>query len=285
MQAEQFTDPLTFHGEGPMWWPERQKLFWVDMLAGDVLSCDADGTAITRRHVGTVAAFLRPRTNGGWAVAVEREIITADTVDGKFSSSGEQWSDPGVRMNEGGCDPQGNLWFGSMAYSKAPGAGKLYRMTPAGEVSVVFEDVTISNGLDWHPDGTRAFYNDTPTRRIDTFDWDGTQVTNRRPFVEIQDSYGQGNPDGLCVDSEGGVWTALWGGSAVHRYSPDGRLDEVVEVPAQQVSACTFGGADLDELFITTSQEDVPADQVGQAGAVFRAKVGVRGQHVRPFAG
>lgn len=282
MQAEQFTDPLTVHGEGPMWWPERQELFWVDMLAGDVLSCGADGTGITRRHVGTVAAFVRPRTNGGWAVAIEREIITADTLDGEFTSSGQQWNDPGVRMNEGGCDPQGNLWFGSMAYSKAPGAAKLYRMAPAGEVVVVFEDVTISNGLDWHPDGTRAFYNDTPTRRIDTFDYDGTQVANRRPFAEIQ---GEGNPDGLCVDSEGGVWTASWGGSAVQRYGPDGRLDEVVEVPAKHVSACTFGGANLDELFITTSQEDIPADELGPAGAVFRAKVGVHGQFVRPFAG
>ena len=282
MQAEQFTDPLTFHGEGPMWWPERQELFWVDMLAGDVLSCHADGTDVTRRSVGTVAAFLRPRTNGGWVIATEREILSADTVDGPFTSSGEQWSDPGVRMNEGGCDPQGNLWFGSMPYSKSPGAGKLYRTTPAGKVTVVFEHVTISNGLDWHPDGVRAFYNDTPTRRIDTFDFDGTQVTDRRPFAEIR---GEGNPDGLCVDSEGGVWTAVWGGGAVHRYDPDGRLGEVVEVPAKHVSACAFGGADLDELFITTSQEDVPAAELGQAGAVFRAKVGVRGQQVRPFAG
>lgn len=282
MQAEQFTDPLTFHGEGPMWWPQRQELFWVDMLAGDVLSCRPDGTGITRRHVGAVAAFVRPRTDGGWVIATEREIVTADTVDGPFTSSGEQWSDPGVRMNEGACDPEGNLWFGSMAYSQAPGAAALYRMTPAGEVLVVFGSITISNGLDWHPDGIRAFYNDTPTRRIDTFDFDGTQVTDRRPFAAIQ---GRGNPDGLCVDSEGGVWTAVWGGSAVQRYGPDGRLDEVVEVAAKHVSACTFGGANLDELFITTSQEDIPADELGQAGAVFRARVGVRGQHVRPFAG
>jgi sugar lactone lactonase YvrE len=282
MRAEQFTDPLTFHGEGPMWWPQHQRLFWVDMLGGDVLHCRSDATDITRRHVGKIAAFLRPRTNGGWVVATEREILLAESVDGEFMSTGEQWTDPGVRMNEGSGDPHGNLWFGSMAYDQAPGAAALYRMTPDGAASLVFDHVTISNGLDWHPDGVRAFYNDTPTRRIDTFDFDGTQVTDRRPFAEIQ---GDGNPDGLCVDSQGGVWTAVWGGSAVQRYGADGRLDEVVELPVPHVSACTFGGADLDELFITTSQQDVPPDQLGVSGAVFRAKVGVKGQPVRAFAG
>lgn len=281
MKAEQFTDPLAFHGEGPMWWPERNRLSWVDMLRGDVLSCALDGDAIERRHVGSVAAFTRARRDGGWVVATEREILRSPTLDGPLTAMGEQWSDPAVRMNEGGCDPWGNLWFGSMAYDQTPGAGRLYRMSPDGQVSVVFEHVTISNGLDWHPDGSRAFYNDTPTGQIDTFDFDGSAVTNRRRFARVDG----GGPDGLCVDSEGGVWTAVWGGSAVHHYSPAGQLDGVVDVPAVNVSACTLGGPALQTLFITTSRQGLAADDGSPAGAVFRTEVGVAGQPGRAFAG
>ena len=282
MRAEQVTGPVAYHGEGPVWSERWGGLRWVDMLAGDILYLAADG-AIDRRHVGTVAAVLRPRRQGGAVIGVERGFALED-ADGTLEYLGELWSDTHVRMNEGGCDPDGRFYCGSMAYDQRPGAGALYRLDPDGSVHVVLENVTISNGLEWSPDGSRAYYTDTPTQRIDVFDYDGDSgLTGRRPFAEVPAE--AGGPDGLTVDEEGGVWVALYGGGAVRRYTPEGVLDEVIEVPAKQVTACTFGGSDLDQLFITTSREGLGDGDDPLAGSLFRSAVGVTGLRVREFAG
>src|SRR5690606_25596705 len=154
-----------YHGEGPVWSENWGGLRWVDMLAGDVLSLEEDGS-VGRRHVGRIAAALRPRRKGGAVIGTERGFVLEDSHGG-LRSLGELWSDPGVRMNEGGCDPHGRFYCGSMAYDKRPGAAALYRLDPEGSVDVVLENVTISNGLDWSPDGSLAYYADTATSRID----------------------------------------------------------------------------------------------------------------------
>jgi sugar lactone lactonase YvrE len=171
-----------------------------------------------------------------------------------------------------------------MAYDRSPGGGALHRLDPDGSVHVVIKDVTISNGLDWSPDGTRSYYNDTETHRVDVFDYDGRAgLSSRRPFVEIPAEHGR--PDGLTVDADGGVWVALNNGGIVQRYTAEGRLDAVVEVPARKVTACTFGGSRLDQLFITTSREGLAAHEDRLAGSLFVAHVGIAGQTVRAFAG
>src|SRR4051812_13090769 len=281
MRAEQVTGPVAVHGEGPVWSDRWGGLRWVDMLAGDILSLAADGT-VARRHVGDVAAALRPRSGGGAVIAVERGFALGGAA-GPLTPLEPVWPDPGVRMNEGGCDPDGRFWCGSMAYDQRPGAAALYRLDPDGQVHRVLEGVTISNGLDWSPDGSLAYYDDTATHRVDVFDYDtNAGLSGRRPFVRLPD---EGNPDGLTVDAEGGVWVALFGKGVVHRYTPAGVLDVVVEVPTPQVTACTFGGPGLDQLFITTSREGMASGDDPLAGSLFRADVGVPGQPVREFAG
>ena len=281
MRAEQLTGAVAHHGEGPVWWPDGSGLRWVDMVAGDVLTLGSDG-AIARDHVGDVAAVVRPRRAGGAVIAVERGFVLED-ADGTRTVLDPVWSDPGIRMNEGGCDPDGRLWCGSMAYDQAPGAASMYRLDPDGSVQAVFGDVTVSNGLEWSPDGTLAYYNDTATHRIDVFDYEREAgLTGRRPFVELS---GSERPDGLTVDGEGGIWVAFFGGGQVRRYDAGGRLDEVVEVPTPQVTACTLGGPDLDQLFITTSRQGMQPDDDPVAGALFRVDAGVRGRPVRDFAG
>ncbi len=281
MRAEQLTGPVAHHGEGPVWSAGWGGLRWVDMLAGDVLSLDADGT-VRRRSVGEVAAALRPRRGGGAVIAVERGFVLED-ADGTLTALDPVWSDPGVRMNEGGCDPDGRFYCGSMAYDQRPGAAALYRLDPDGSVRTALEGVTVSNGLDWSPDGTLAYYDDTATHRTDVLDHDpATGLGARRPFVRHGDDE---SPDGLTVDAEGCVWVAFYGAGVVRRYRPDGRLDGVVEVPAAKVTACTFGGPDLGELFITTSREGLePGDDPG-AGSLFSVRPGVRGLPAREFAG
>ena len=279
MRAEQLTEPVAYHGEGPVWSERWGGLRWVDMLAGDVLSLAGDGT-VGRRHVGEVAAAIRPRSRGGAVIGVKRGFALEDG-DGTLTCLDELWTDDSVRMNEGGCDPDGRFLCGSMAYDQRPGAAALYRLDPDGSVRVVLEGVTVSNGIDWSPDGSRAYYNDTATHRVDVFDYDReTGLTSRRVFAQVE-----GRPDGLTVDALGGVWVALSDRTAVHRYSPEGKLDEVVEVGARKVTACAFGGRELDELFITTSREGLEAGEDRAAGSLFRVAPGVRGLPVREFAG
>jgi len=234
---------------------------------------------VTRRSVGTIAAALRPRVGGGAVIGVERGFVL-EAPGGELTGLGELWDDPGVRMNDGGCDPAGRFYCGSMAYDHRPGAGALYRLDPDGTVEVAMRDVTISNGLEWSPDGSRAYYNDTATGEVSALDAD---LTARRTFARIASD--DGAPDGLTVDAEGGVWVALYGGSAVHRYTPSGALDAVVELPVTKATACTFGGPDLRTLFITTSREDLPDDEQPEAGSVFACTPGVAGLPARTFAG
>jgi sugar lactone lactonase YvrE len=282
-QAEQITPPVAHHGEGPVWWVGWGGLRWVDMLAGDVLSLAPDGQ-VSRRHVDRVVAAMRPRAAGGSVFAVERGFAL-DAGDGSpLRHLGELWSGADVRFNDGSCDPHGRFYCGSMAYDEAAGRGALYCLEPDHTTRLMFSGVTVSNGLEWAPDGSRAYYVDSPTQRIDVFDYDaGSGLTNRRTLVEIPTA--SGAPDGLTVDAEGGIWVALWGGRAVHRYGPDGRLDAVVPVPVSHVTACTFGGSQLDELFITTSRSGLgPADEP-RAGALFRVAPGIRGLPARTYGG
>ena len=290
-RAEQLTDRITYHGEGAVWFPGPGRdggiLHLVDMLAGDVLTLLPDG-GVHRRSVGTVAAVLRPRTGGGAVVADEHGFLVADAdaLDpsglGQFRRLAQAVDDDTIRLNEGNADPAGAFYCGSMAWAKTAGRGTLYRLDPDGSVTTVLTGVTISNGLGFTPDGHTAYYVDTPTHRIDAFDWDAEHgLHDRRPFVAVD-----GNPDGLVVDAEGGVWVALFGGGAVHHYGPDGTLSEVVEIPgAEQVTSVTLGGPAMDRLFVTTSREDLPDDAWPAAGAVFTAPAGVRGQAPLPFRG
>lgn len=281
MRVEQVTDPVAYHGEGPVWSPRWGGLRWVDMLAGDLLFLNVDG-GVVRRHVGSVVAAVRPRRGGGAVLGVERGFALEDP-DGSITYLPALWSSTVVRMNEGGCDPDGRFYCGSMAYDQRPGAANVYQLDPDLTVHTVLTAVTISNGLEWSPDGSRVYYNDTATHRISVFDYDShSGLTNRRTFAEIPDG---GSPDGLTVDSEGGVWTAIADGGSVHRYAPDGVLDEVLEVPARKVTACAFGGERLDELFITTSREGLQDGEDPLAGSLFRARSQVTGLPVREFAG
>ncbi|WP_017605812.1 SMP-30/gluconolactonase/LRE family protein [Nocardiopsis alkaliphila] len=279
VRVEQVTEPLAYHGEGPVWSPAWGGLRWLDMLAGDVLSLAGDGT-VTRRHVGEVVAAVRPRKGGGAVLAVERGFAL-EGADGTVTTLEPLWSGEDVRMNEGGCDPEGRFYCGSMAYDLTPGAGSVYRLDPDGSTRTVLESVTISNGLEWSPDGSRAYYVDTVTDRIDVFDYDSERgLSGRRAFVDVA-----GGPDGLTVDREGGVWVARSGGGSVHRYTPQGVLDEVVRLPVTKVTACAFGGPDLDRLYITTSREHLAPDVEPEAGALFACTPGVQGLPVREFAG
>jgi sugar lactone lactonase YvrE len=278
VKATQVTDPIAEHGEGAFWDAVGQRLLIVDLLKGDVLSV---GSSVVRNHVGAVAAALRARQSGGFVVAVERGFALVDATFSSVETLPQVFDSPLIRMNDGGCDPQGRFYCGTMAYAETPGAGVLYRLDSDGVVDTVLTDVTISNGLQWSADGSRAFYNDTPTGEIAVFDFDGS-FSNRRTFVKLADG---GAPDGLAIDAEDGLWSAVWGGSAIQHFDSSGRLVDVVELPVTNVTSCAFGGPDLGILYITTSRLGVEPGTQPLAGSVFSADVGVRGAPQHTFAG
>jgi len=170
-----------------------------------------------------------------------------------------------------------------MAYDMRPGAGSLYRLDPgASEPVPVCRDITVSNGLGWSADNALMYYADTPTQRIDVFDYDlatGT-ASDRRSFVDVSPD----RPDGLCTDAEGAVWVALWGSGMIRRYTPDGRLDREVAVPTPYSTSCAFAGPDHDLMFITTAVHR--AAGTPEAGLTYAYRPGdVVGRRVHRFAG
>jgi sugar lactone lactonase YvrE len=292
VKAERITGQIAYHGEGPVWDAPRSRLLMVDMLAGDVLELGDPAAAgeparVTRHNVGSpVAAALRPRSAGGYVVATEHGFALFDDGLERERSLPDVVTDAGIRMNDGGCDPQGRFYCGTMAYDESPGAGTLYRLDPDGSTQVVLKGVGISNGLQWSADGRTAYYVDTLSGRIDAFDFDGADgaFTRRRTFAEVDPS--DGFPDGLTVDAEGGVWTALWQGGQVRRYDASGTLTAVIEVPgASRTTAAAFGGEHMDTLYITTSRQGLDDDAEPHAGSLFAVNPGVMGRPLPVFAG
>jgi sugar lactone lactonase YvrE len=282
MKATQITSAIAAHGEGPVWSPLWGGLRLLDMLAGDVLSLDLESGSIERFHAGTVAATVRPREHGGMVIATEREFLLVDS-SGVRSSTPSVFSNPLLRFNEGTTTPDGSLLCGTMAYDESPGAGALYRFEPDGRVVKLFSGTTISNGIAFSQNGENAFYIDSPTHRIDIFDYKDGLLCNRREWARIPSD--QGMPDGLCLDADGGVWVAMFGGGAVRRFDSEGAPSLVIEVPVTQVTACTFGGPKLDVLYITTSNHGLSAASDPRAGSIFAANPGIEGLPSLTFNG
>lgn len=277
--ARRLTGSIAEHGEGPVWVEHSGQLVMVDMLAGDILTINADGTVIDRRHVGSIAAALRPRRGGGFVVAIERGFALLNE-HGEFSFFPELWNDSTVRMNDGSCDVRGRMHCGTMAYDAEPGRGALHRLERDGTTTTVLNGLTISNGLWFSADGRTAVLVDSPSQQVRRYalpDDDGPW-SHFEILAEIREA--DGTPDGICVDAQGGVWVALWSGSAVHRYTAEGVLTDVVTLPVSQVTACALGGDDGRTLYITTSALGVDRDLEPDAGAVFVTRVAVAGDPV-----
>jgi sugar lactone lactonase YvrE len=275
--------------EGPCWHARTGRLVWVDILAGRVASADPATGETEHWELGTPVGAVAPRASGGWVAAVERGFLRLDTQwasDGPVAAAPSQ--PDGTRFNDGRCDGQGRFWAGTLAYDGTPGVASLYRFDPDGTVTRVLAGVTNSNGLAWSPDGSAMYYVDTGRGTVDRMSFDPVtgDVSLRRTLVRIPPA--DGVPDGLTVDSEGFFWLALWGGGSVRRYAPDGTLERTVHLPVEQVTSMTFGGTDLDELFITTASDGLDAAQLRDqplAGSLFRHRPGVAGLPPAQFAG
>lgn len=284
--AERVTAPVAYHGEGPYWDAPTGRLLSMDVLAGDIVAIERSGGLTRCKLPSRVATVIRRRASGGFVVATEHGLVGVDEQLSEFEPIAGVCDDPNVRTNDGGCDPFGAFVIGTMAYDERPGGGAVYRVTPDHRVIELLAPVSISNGVQWSADGSRVYFIDTPTRRVDVFDVDPDTGTwsGRRVHIHVDGT--PGYPDGMAIDENDGLWVALWGGGAVNHYDAAGRLVETVSVPGvSQVSSCAFGDDGRDVLYITTSRQGLPDDHEPSAGAIFAVHTEARGAVVAEFAG
>lgn len=271
-------------GEGPIWDEGSGRVLWVDILQRCVHWYSlSDGTTGTFSMPSDVGAFL-PREGGRWVALLADGAYLFDEADSSLEqlalfphSLGPAEGSARLRANDAAVAPNGDIVAGTMPYDTEahPGAGSLYLLKGEDFIPLV-DGVTISNGIGWNPDHSQMFYIDTTTSRIDVFDCSLTPsfaLTNRRVFAHVDVALGW--PDGLAVDEEGFVWVALWGGSRVQRFAPDGSLAGYVELPCANVTSCAFVGNDLMQLVITTSTIDHESDEA--AGKTYIFDVAVAG--------
>ena len=260
-------------GEGPFW--HQQRLYWVDIFGSRMHSCDGNGSdarSITLpSHVGAVA----PWEDG--FIAGTKDGIGFLTHDGIFSllpTSPHLSAD--MRFNDGKLDPAGRFWCGSTTYKCTQAVGALYRVERDGTVGRVLEGLTIANGLEWNEEATRFYYIDTPTQRVDAFDYDiaSGRIENRRVAFDIPKEFGI--PDGMARDRAGRLWVACWGGSRVVGFdSGSGRPVAQINIPTQLTSSC-WVSPDSRRLFITTARSILSEQQLAReplAGSVFCAEL------------
>jgi D-xylono/L-arabinono-1,4-lactonase len=268
VRVRRVADTRAHTGEGPLWHPDEQRLYWVDIPAGRLYRCDpsteeyelayeTDGSPIggfTIEADGALLLFTRgtvERWAPGDATAEPVAEIYADT-----------------RFNDVIADPEGRVFCGTMPSKDA--LGNLYRLDPAGTSTVVLEDVDIANGMGFSNDQQTFYFTESEAHRIYAFDYDRETgaLSNERTFLETPDD--DGVPDGMTVDEEGYVWSARWNGGRVVRYNRDGAPVDEIDLPARKVSCPTFGGPAYRDLYLTTALTDGDwADEGDGAGALF----------------
>lgn len=290
MSVEIFDDRICVIGESPYFDDRTDQVHWVDIMAGRVLWRSVTDPKVAghfdvNAHLGAVVP-----TTGDEVVLCLPDALVLRAPTGRLRplatypaaadpGTPDQATGPALRSNDAKADRAGRLWHGTMAYDRTPGASALYQLSPGADAAAapvtsakVIDAVTISNGLGWSPDGRTMYYADSPTGRVDAFEVDPRTgaLSNSRPFITVPP--GQGDPDGLCVDADGGVWVAYWAGGAVRRFTPTGALDRTVALPTNLVTSCAFAGPQLDLLIITTATDGRAGDAA--AGRTYAVRPG-----------
>jgi sugar lactone lactonase YvrE len=277
--AEPVGDVTAVLGEGPYWRPEDEALLWVDVARGLLHMTRVQlGETITIELDPVSAAF--PAVGGGIVTAGGHRLTLRATRPGEGWAGrtiAEAPARDGVRFNDAAVDPAGRVWVGSMDIKEKEPLGTLYRLDTGGTLTPVVKGATVSNGIGWSPDGTRMYYNDSPLRRIDMFDYDQAtgEAFGGRVFADL--SRADGFPDGLTVDADGYVWVAMFAGGALRRFTPAGHQDAVLPLPVSQPTSCAFGGPGMADLFVTTAYRDLTEAQRAAeplAGRLLRLRPG-----------
>ena len=272
-------------GESPLWNPQQQAWYWVDIPARHIWRLDANSGALRHWQTSEMVACIALAPDFSLIAGMESGLFRLQlgpdlpAIEHKLASPPDLKL--GMRFNDGRCDRQGRFWAGTMHMdmTAAKSIGGLYRYTGDTGLSASFVDALIvQNGLAWSPDGRTMYLSDShPTRRlIWAFDYDTDSGTPhaRRIFVDM--NLFPGRPDGAAIDSEGCYWTCANDAGCLLRFTPDGKLDRQIALPMAKPSMCSFGGPGLDTLLVTSISTGA-ADESPYAGAVLMLRPGVSG--------
>ena len=269
-------------GEGAFWNHKTQELYWVDILGKKLYIYNPSTKLNTSFEMPSRIGTVVPQSDSTAVVALEDGIYIQNTKNGSLTRLSNVEADiPENRFNDGKCDPNGNLWVGSMHIAEKEPNAKLYKVAPSGTATAMLDNITISNGIVWTKDAKTMYYIDTPTAKIRAFDYDAksSTISNERVAVEVPASLGF--PDGMAIDEHDNLWVGMWNGNAVVCFdSKTGSVITRIELPAHNVTSCAFGGPNLDILYITTATVDMTEDEKIQfplAGSVFKIIPGVKG--------
>lgn len=271
-----------FLGEGPVWNDTNNTIYWVDILRGELHEFNPATTNFKTINVHQFIGAFALCDDGNLLLALQKSLAIINPNTGNTTAiASPEPSLPGNRCNDGKCDPQGRFWIGTMAIDEQDNAGSLYMLNTNNELIQKIEQTTVSNGLAWSLDQQTFYYIDSPTLTVAAYDYNADgNITNRRIAIKINEK--DGYPDGMTIDTEGMLWIAHWNGWQVARWNPNtGEKLLSVALPAAHVTSCTFGGDNLQDLYITTAQKGLSEQQLKEqplAGCLFVCKnIGYQG--------
>jgi len=282
--AAAVTDEL---GECPIWDERSGLLWWVDSRAPAAKRLDPASGRVTVLLLAETVGSIAFRQREGLLAATRTGIHFLDPANGALSVAARP--EPQLqenRFNDGRCDRAGRFWVGSMSDVRRDPVGSLYRLDANLECTRLRNSIIIPNGLAWSTDGRTMYFADTNRQTIWAWDYDPASgaATRERVFVDT----GAGRPDGSCVDADGCIWNAEYGGWRLVRYTPSGKIDRTIELPVANLTCCCFGGPDLDVLYVTSARQRMSAADLASqplAGSVLALRAGVQGLPESRFAG
>ena len=277
MEPELVADYQCVTGEGPLWHPDEQCVYWLDIPRGRLFRYYPASGKHEMCYEGEVTGGITLQTDGSLLMFQARGAVRRwregilETIIKEIPDERES------RFNDVIADPAGRVFCGTMPTGER--LGRLYRLDADGTLVKLLEGIGCSNGMGFTPDHRQMYYTDTIKREIYLFDYSQVtgEITNQRVFVRTPEDESEGLPDGMTVDAEGHVWGARWDGGCLVRYAPDGSEDMRVRFPARKVSCLVFGGEDYTDMYVTTAGGQNKAEEGSGAGALFRINLGIKG--------
>ena len=275
-------------GEGPVWDDKLRLLFWLDIKGKRLHSFSPSKNSSSEVSLPVETSAIAPRDRGGLVAATRDGFAYLNPKTGNLTMIANIENHlTNNRFNDGAVDCYGNFIAGSMDEFERDKSGTVYRLNAVGEVMALFGGFVVCNGPAFSPDGKVLYFSDSVARQILAFPYEPPDGVLGEPQLFAQVSEEDGYPDGLTVDENGGVWCAHWDGGHVTRFTPDGRIDRIIQVPVPRVTSCAFGGSDFQTLFITTACYGLDSGQLENfplSGSLFSAEVGVNGLALPRFA-
>ncbi|ULQ51394.1 SMP-30/gluconolactonase/LRE family protein [Flavihumibacter fluvii] len=269
-------------GEGPVWYKSRNSLFWVDIIGQSIHEYIPGKNHVNTWPIGHMVSLVFEKDRDNMLLGIQGGLVSFNLVTHELNWLAEIEKDnPRNRTNDGGIDARGNIWIGTMELNCQQNAGALYVVDKNFVVTRKLNQLSIPNGLVFSPDQQHMYHIDSETKKVESYSYDIDHLDIRHEKTLVEIPAGKGSPDGMTMDEEGMLWIAQWGGFCVSRWDPGtGKQIGAIEVPVPHVSACIFGGDNLDQLYITTARQNLTEEsrqKYPDSGSVFVAHPGVKG--------